>query len=768
MERDSSAALRRFGLDDTPAEYVEAMTLLRGAFVSPPAIYERPVVKQRHGGQFDDPGYAGMLFKESRIVTEELDKMKHVELAANVTQPSMGRAGRLLPTDLQQAVVFVLKKGAKIRRWRAEQQLVLARASDMLTPLSAKLHKHADVSRPSTVKMIAGRVHVALIAAMSDALSWPDANLARGFAYGFPVLGDIPDSGLFRPVEDKRSDECFMGEYKAVVDSNDEWNRSLVVSLRMKAQEAMKTKRDWMLRDLESSTKKEVNDRLMERGVPLAQMDKRFGKGNWRALVRFPVPQGAKVRSCDDGKKSLHNTATLVHETITLPTFEFPSRVAALVAEKCRELSLPFPALTIATDDIQSAYRMVPTSQPQFTVCALFCFEEDEVLFFGVPGHNFGLLSAVINFNRVPALFTAFSRAFFALWLKDYFDDNFLTDTETAKESGREALHALYNAAVFPLHPGKRVRPMSVARVLGVMCDLSAFQSHLEVRFYPAPGRVEECLRLLDVIEDNGRLYPASARVLVGKLGFTLSAAYGRVGRAALQPVFAAQEVNQGLEVSGSLLATMTFFRTILPALPVRVKSLSIQAVKPEFILYTDASEDSVFRGLGVVLFILNGDGATRSIHYAAEQCPKWIYDSFIGESKKAINQLELLVAVLAYRTFPETRGMTGIHFIDNTSALSGLLHGYSSRPEMARLCNMFHIQALVSRAMIWYEWVPSLANIADIPSRPEFAANGVYQWALMDSLGAIRRSLFFPNSSEWEDPFVWMASCKAVWPETQ
>jgi hypothetical protein len=64
-------------------------------------------------------------------------------------------------------------------------------------------------------------------------------------------------------------------------------------------------------------------------------------------------------------------------------------------------------------EDLFAAYRRAPTSQPQFTLVAL-CWRPDpkldaggEVVYIEVPGHNFGLLAAVVNFNRAPEAFIA-------------------------------------------------------------------------------------------------------------------------------------------------------------------------------------------------------------------------------------------------------------------------------------------------------------------------------------------------------------------------
>ena len=74
---------------------------------------------------------------------------------------------------------------------------------------------------------------------------------------------------------------------------------------------------------------------------------------------------------------------------------------------------------------------------------------------------------------------------------------------------------------------------------------------------------------------------------------------------------------------------------------------------------------------------------------------------------------------VAARLTFPDVfYGRSVLHFVDNTSALSAAVHGYSSKPDMAVLTNMLHSLDASLRVDAFYEWVPSDANIADIPSR--------------------------------------------------
>ena len=61
------------------------------------------------------------------------------------------------------------------------------------------------------------------------------------------------------------------------------------------------------------------------------------------------------------------------------------------------------------------------------------------------------------------------------------------------------------------------------------------------------------------------------------------------------------------------------------------------------------------------------------------------------------------------------------IHWIDNTSAISCLLHGYSGKADSAKLVNAFHLFMAGLRSHVHFEYVESKANVADLPSRQSF-----------------------------------------------
>ena len=95
---------------------------------------------------------------------------------------------------------------------------------------------------------------------------------------------------------------------------------------------------------------------------------------------------------------------------------------------------------------------------------------------------------------------------------------------------------------------------------------------------------------------------------------------------------------------------------------------------------------------------------------------------------------------------------------IDNTVALSALVHGYSGKPELAKSVNVFYLQTVRLRANVYFDYVPSKANIADLPSRaawPELRA----ELAGLTVAGGFPDAIVVPDVAAWHAPLhSWLA----------
>ena len=155
--------------------------------------------------------------------------------------------------------------------------------------------------------------------------------------------------------------------------------------------------------------------------------------------------------------------------------------------------------------------------------------------------------------------------------------------------------------------------------------------------------------------------------------------------------------------------------------------------------------------GLGAVVY----DPVDGSARYALGE-PAWheLLAFWSPDYKTYIAQLEVLAAISAYFTYPELFvGRRVQHFIDNTVALSALVHGYSGKADLAKMVNAFFLQMAGLRASVYCDYVPSKANIADLPSRGALRELCRVLRRLGMLSAAVRVAASFPPLSSWHAP---------------
>jgi hypothetical protein len=140
---------------------------------------------------------------------------------------------------------------------------------------------------------------------------------------------------------------------------------------------------------------------------------------------------------------------------------------------------------------------------------------------------------------------------------------------------------------------------------------------------------------------------------------------------------------------------------------------------RPPVIVYSDASFDPQ-RRKAILGFYVKNPLVEHGV-WGSLELPDWFYEHLAPDKKTYIMQAEIIAAIAVYYSLPDMlRGRSVVHFIDNTGALSAMIHGYARQPDCARLVNVFHAQALGLGCECFFEWVPSKANIADVPTRLE------------------------------------------------
>jgi hypothetical protein len=271
---------RRSQLDFTGTQaaqapaYRRAVQLLRASML-PGCVgtYVRPMAKQAEG-----PRAAGgrplVVPPEERLVAVEDDKAAHAYDAAQLPFPRPPITASA-SADLRAAVRFAVANRARLPAVRAaavsSAETIAASLSDMSDWLAglADGTPHAHLVRG---------VQIAFVAAWCDAAEWPDVDFVRNWIFGFPIVGDIPDSGLFRPQETPASVPPSAFSPEANRQWTDEVLRRVTASARSATGDAER-----VLRAVHAQTRKEASkgytSRARSRAVNSTPSSARTGIG---------------------------------------------------------------------------------------------------------------------------------------------------------------------------------------------------------------------------------------------------------------------------------------------------------------------------------------------------------------------------------------------------------------------------------------------------------------------------------------------------------
>ena len=748
----------------------------------------------RHGGDHRSRemplGQKLVLPPEQRRVRVTDNMRRHFQAAASLPFPPDSRLRpSSLPDYLVKATVELVRHDKEIKEHRAEAKEILLAAASDLRPFSAVI----NLRMPQHVYMIARGVNTAFIAAVIHAIDWLDIDLVKRFVEGFPIVGDIPDSGVYRPIAHADAATASTA-LSAFQETAPHWNalahrRTVAKSsasfddVRREAAVTMKTRAELSKGVLVGPYK--TLDALRQAIASVTPLSK-LSELVVRLLLRFGVEQKGATRAIDDGRSNGANSATTMKETVTTPSFAFVATVAWAVRDVAHARGLPPPALMSALSDLAMAYRTIPVSQPWFTA---FVHLDTTVVpaaprYYFLPGHNFGLSSAVVNFNRYAEYITVASCVLGIVINDHYYDDFIIVDLAV---NGRTAIDFLETMVLASgtgqqrtgrapvtapeLDPGKTKEPAYSNTVLGVIADLEDAHTEGVVHFSVSMARATSILDFWHERFLAGVLRPTDAAHLRGRLGFSFSAVVSGLGRAATLPLLERQYHDTSYEfVAGSdLYHSYVFFQALLPHLArLRLTIPLVLDPVPPLLVYTDASffwtraqptDVDVCRNergerpngaLGAVVYD-PVDGTYR----VADAKPPWaILAPTLVPKKNYIAFLEALAALSVYSTYPALfRGRKVNHFIDNTVALSALVHGYAGKPDMAKVVNTFYIQAAGLRTSVYFDYVPSKANIADLPSR---GASHEVHLHLHDYTRRLPTdTLVVPNIASWHAPLA-------------
>ena len=673
--------------------------------------------------------------------------------------------------NLRSAVQWSLRQGGALELRRNERMQRLFTAISGLRACSRVI---VDQHMPPYALRIAGDANVAGWAALVDALAWPHRELARLAVHGAPIWDPI-DSSVYRPIHPKLT-PVEAARCQANLSAHANAVR-LQVEERVRRSAIDRHGRLTLGADAVRNCTKKEHDKNLLIG-PMSWHDLRRACPEGAATgPPIPMPRFAKLelkesgpsyRCIDDGQWVRTNNCTRTTETIVTPSFVFAAVVARVAAQLLRGAPLQAIreglSLRSAFLDQKSAFKTIPTSQPCLTAIAVWDPEASSVRYYYHPGHPFGLTSSVINFGQSPELVVAALRELCGVPADHYVDDYMLVDWDSGGHSAQRCLEGLIDALGDGGHrreprraqrlDPEKTKPMATRNMgLGVDIDLSTLPERGYATFTPTDRRRAKVLAQWEEASTHG-ISGASAAHLMGTSGFLLETACARVGRAALLPLVDRQNHPGPTTFTPAMQRSHAFFRALLDGAKPRLPPLRIPIVAdttPPILVYTDAAfswrrkreRDCDAQPRGAKEHFLPRDHPLPEPWQFNGELGMIIHDPTDGwtvmasgrpdidtvryymrrQRRTYIAQLEGLGMLAPYYTFPQRfAGRRVVHFADNTVALSALVHGYSASVDMADISNAYHLLAAGLRTAAYFDYVPSAANIADLPSRGEFA----------------------------------------------
>ena len=214
---------------------------------------------------------------------------------------------------------------------------------------------------------------------------------------------------------------------------------------------------------------------------------------------------------------------------------------------------------------------------------------------------------------------------------------------------------------------------------------------------------------------DAGELGSEEAGRFAGRLMFGAQRVFGRVGRAALRPLFIRQGQPHRRRLASRLRCALRWWLEYLSTNPQQTARPRPSSQQPEWCLYTDAESTG---HVGAVL-VRVADG--RMWHLEA-QTPRCIRKALLCRETQIIAH-EAAAVVVGLATFGRwMAGQRAVLFVDNQPVLNMLIKGWSRSEDTNDLVDWCWMQLATLGIDGQFEYVASKANIADGPSRRDIS----------------------------------------------
>lgn len=569
-----------------------------------------------------------------------------------------------------------------------------------LKPLQSALSPH----RCSASHRVAQTKNAAFVAFLTVLLRWPDTFQAQCLIKGYPIVGTIPASGVFRPIPPK-ADPDLTG-----------W---LGASAQQAVDEIVARGPPRFAQEIWEATESEQKKHFCGPLHSRAFMDGKYGVGGWRPLERFlHVQPCGKHRVIDNARRTLHNSNTSMQETISTVNVDYIATVfqqlflALDIASPQDFDKYPWLDARIATDDLPDAYRGLPVCDQHQGVSVIAIWPpQGGWQFMELFGLAYGLESAVVAFNRYPQLGIAATRRCLYGLTAAYFDDELSVECVCDRDLSQRSLQFIFTAMGAPPQPAKTFRPSQNRHYLGTAVQLGEVTSSGVLRFQPKDSTRNKVLQKLATCIQTKCLSSDDAGKIRGDLNWMFSQCAGHIGKVAGPLLTRCQQKVTSTLDSADLHTLHILLAVVRDAQPRDITVLP--RLRPLIRCYTDASFENGILRLGWVVF-----GLTETPQGGTCVVPQSEIDLWIPRRQQIFPGESLCGLVVPIHFGEAFTNCDVLWWVDNESAVAALVRGTSSQEDVHEIVQATHLTLHRLSTRVWWEWIDSSSNPSDGLSR--------------------------------------------------
>eukprot|EP00435_Cladocopium_sp_Y103_P012737 s4229_g3.t1 len=435
---------------------------------------------------------------------------------------------------------------------------------------------------------------------------------------------------------------------------------------------------------------------------------------------RFPVPQKSKVRLVDDFSVAGVNGAYGLREKLRVQAVdELCAYLAAMLdspdAARC-------PELVGRTYDLRAAYKQFGTDPWHADRLRIGVKNPaGGVGVFRALALPFGASGSVVHFLRISSSLTFIGVVALMLVWTSFFGDFTCLCCQDEEKNTSFYIESLFRLlGVDYADTGDKAVPFTPKfKTLGLMFDVSNVQSGSFSLEHTESRKTELAEALVDILK-KGQTTNKDLERLHGRLIWFGSFIYGRLLNRLVKEVS-----NKSRGRTRKVVLDEPFRETLNDLLDaIRTsKPVSIgRSLCHTWIIFTDGAyepESATPATFGGVLISPGG----VPVECFGECIPNSFLQELLSESKHPIYELEVLPIVLACKLWVQhIAGSPTVFYLDNVAARASYIKGDgATRATRITLSEFVRMEARF-RILSWFGRVPSHSNIADAPSRLDFA----------------------------------------------